>query len=79
MDLDDVFKKMVQTVFLNCPSLADTGRPMAGLSHLAPAEGLLATLARELASLATSGWILCKEKIRHTGGFCVGKKPEHYI
>ena len=25
--------------------LADTGRPTAGLSHLAPAEGLLAALA----------------------------------
>ena len=79
MDLDDVFEKMVQMVFFNFPSLADTGRPMAGLSHLAPAEGLLATLARQLPLLATLGWILCKEKIRHTGGFCVGKKTEHYI
>ena len=32
--------------------LADTGRPTAGLSHLAPAEGLLAALAAMLASLA---------------------------
>ena len=32
--------------------LADTGRPMASLSHLAPAEGLLGTLLRELAMLA---------------------------
>ena len=31
--------------FTNFVKLAHTGRPMAGLSHLAPAEGFLATLA----------------------------------
>ena len=33
--------------------LAEGGRPMAGLSQLAPAEGLFALLTRLLASLAT--------------------------
>ena len=31
--------------------LAEIGRPMAGLCQLAPAEGLLASLAKQLASL----------------------------
>ena len=39
---------------VNYKQLADVSRPTAGLCHLAPAEGLLASLTRMLALLATS-------------------------